>query len=90
MPDLTVDPIYAPKDAAKYLGVSPRTLLRLTVRRHPMPGTGHRYGYRLSAMNEYLARIADPKSRAPKHTMGDASTDTAPRRRARDANRETA
>jgi hypothetical protein len=61
------DPIYPPSKAAEYLGVSTRTLRRLSVTKHPMPGTGRsRVGYRLSALNEYLARIADPKSRTPR------------------------
>lgn len=63
------DPIYPPKKAAEYLGVSTRTLRRLTVARHPMPGTGRRHGYRLSALNAYLARIADPKARSPRARM---------------------
>ena len=60
------DPIYPPKDAAKYLGCSTRTLRRLSVTRHPMPGTGNRFGYRLSALNAYLAQLASPSARAPK------------------------
>jgi hypothetical protein len=60
------DPVYTQKKAAEYLGITPRTLRKLNIDRQPMPGTGNRFGYRLSALNRYLARIADPKSRAPK------------------------
>lgn len=60
------DPIYTPKKAAEYLSITTRTLRKLAIDRHPMPGTGSRFGYRLSALNSYLARIADPQSRAPR------------------------
>lgn len=67
-PELLVhDPIYPPKKAAEYLGCSTRTLRRLNVERHPMPGTGvSRFGYRLSALNAYLAQLADVRSRKPR------------------------
>lgn len=60
------DPIYPPKKAAEYLGRSTRTLRRLNIARHPMPGTGVSFGYRLSALNAYLDQLASPKARAAK------------------------
>lgn len=67
-PELLVyDPMFAPKKAAEYLGISPRSLRRLNIDRHPMPGTGDsRHGYRLSALNTYLASLANARSRRPR------------------------
>lgn len=72
-PELYVDdPIYPPLDAARYLGFRgedpTRSLLRLNLKRDPMPGTGQnvRHGYRRSTLNAYLATLADPKSRTHK------------------------
>jgi hypothetical protein len=68
-PELTVyDPLLSRKRAAEYMGRSPKTLDRLKLARHPMPGTAlvPEMGYRLSTLNAYLASLTDPKSRAAK------------------------
>jgi hypothetical protein len=64
------DPLLSADDAAKYLGgVSRRTLRRFDIQRVPIPGRGSnvrtRWGYRLSALNAFLERANDPKSRKP-------------------------
>lgn len=65
------DPILPPREAATYLGFRgaqpTRSLLRLKLDRHPMPGVGTtRYGYRLSTLNRYLESLANPQSRKPR------------------------
>lgn len=49
------DPIFAPKNAARYLDIAPRTLRALRLNRSPMAGTGLKFGYRRSTLNQYLA-----------------------------------
>lgn len=72
VPELFVDdPILPPLDAARYLGFRgedpARSLRRLNLERSPMPGTGEtRFGYRRSVLNQYLASLADTRSRKPK------------------------
>lgn len=62
------DPIFTRKKAAEYLGRSGKTLDRLNLERHPLPGTSKtpEMGYRLSVLNGYLASLANPRSRTKK------------------------
>lgn len=62
------DPMFPRKKAAEYLGRSGKTLDRLNLVRHPLPGIGRvpEMGYRLSTLNAYLASLEDPRSRTKK------------------------
>ncbi|HEY7233880.1 MAG TPA: helix-turn-helix domain-containing protein [Gemmatimonadaceae bacterium] len=61
--DPEFDPLLPPKDAAKYLGVSVRTLRRLALAKQQRGSTTSRnVGYRLSALNAYLDRNAEDDS----------------------------
>lgn len=64
---LEYDPILPAMDAARYLGFRgkepTRSLRRLKLDRARMPGTGERYGYRLSVLNAHLEAINNPASR---------------------------
>jgi hypothetical protein len=61
------DPILSEEEAAEYCGrVSTKTLERMMIPRTPLPGRGKkriRHGYRLSDLNAFLAKLADPKAR---------------------------
>lgn len=64
------DPVLPLKESAEYLGFRGKnpvkSLRRLNLERHPIPGTGRirpRFGHKLSVLNACLASIADPKSR---------------------------
>ena len=62
------NPIFTRKKAAEYLGRSGKTLDRLNLERHPLPGTSKtpEMGYRLSTLNAYLASLTNPRSRTKK------------------------
>lgn len=64
------DPLLPLKESAHYLGFRGKdpvkSLRRLNIERHPMPGTGlarPRFGHRLSTLNAYLDSLADAHSR---------------------------
>lgn len=68
--DLAYDPILPLRESANYLGFRGKdpvkSLRRLKLERHAMPGTGRerpRFGHRLSDLNAYLAQLNDPASR---------------------------
>jgi hypothetical protein len=84
------DPVLSIEASAKYLGdISTRTLRRLNLARAPIPGTGQkraRYGYRLSVLEAYLARLENPKARTPL-VRASTFTPNVPRARGRFARR---
>lgn len=91
------DPVLSEREAAEYCGgVSVTTLQRMQIPRSPLPCRGRkrvRHGYRLSALNDFLARLQDPKARGlirEEPTAAEADRILAAQRRSVEVRRERA